>query len=118
MQFCSTFARNRLVETLAVTCCDHYDKIPQGCVASCCFSDKEEWVLLNLELEGFNIEDPFDFEKGDVCELHTQRTPLDYALELSGLFSDGATDETHAARHSTVCKKLSCSSKNQELSTK
>ena len=67
-------------------------------------------MLLNLELEGFNIEDPFDFEKGDVCELHTQRTPLDYALELSGLFSDGATDETHAARHSTVCKKLSCSS--------
>lgn len=67
---------------------------------------REEWVLLNLELEGFNIEDPFDFEKGDVCELHTQRTPLDYALELSGLFSDGATDETHAARRSTVCKLL------------
>eukprot|EP00435_Cladocopium_sp_Y103_P020336 s1149_g4.t5 len=67
---------------------------------------REEWVLLNLELEGFNIEHPFDFEKGDLCELHTQRTPLDYALELSGLFSDGATDETHAARHSTVCKLL------------
>ena len=65
-------------------------------------------MLLNLELEGFNsMEAPF-FEKGDLHELHTQRTPLDYALELSGLFSDGATDETHAARHATVCKRLDC----------
>ena len=71
---------------------------------------EEGWVLLNLQLEGYNVkEDPYDWEK-DLCELRTQRTPLDYALEFS------ATGETNAEDYVAVCKKLGrsliCSTRN------
>ncbi|CAK9027675.1 unnamed protein product [Durusdinium trenchii] len=74
-------------------------------------SPKEEWVILNLQLEGLELKDndESEEEKSGTLATHTNRTPLDYALQFAPSVWEGHMDDTpnkQLSPHAKVCKLL------------
>lgn len=69
-------------------------------------------MILNLQLEGLELKDndESEEEKSGTLATHTNRTPLDYALQFAPSVWEGHMDDTpnkQLSPHAKVCKSLS-----------